>query len=152
MPFLIALIAIAVAAFFLWRKYTEAAAERAEAERKNLATFIRQDATPSATTVTTVDFPSLRMSIEVFYVDPPTYDPLPSEDMHVRRLEGGAWERKYTDEAFDLRRKWLQRRVEEMSEEAQEQLDELATEPRWLSLDDELSGSVESQYQRYVAQ
>ncbi len=62
-------------------------------------------------------------------------------------------DQKYTEEAFDLRRKWLQRRVEDGTlEGAQEKLDELGTEPRWLSVNDELSGSVESQYQRYVAQ
>src|SRR6478752_6712460 len=123
MPFLVALAVIALVAFYLWRKYTEAEAERAEIERRNLATFVQEDATSDATTVTTIDFPSMRMTIEVFYVDPPTHDPLPSEHMHVRRLADGTWEEEYTEEAFDLRRKWLQRRVEEGTlEGAQEKL------------------------------
>ena len=100
------------------------------------------------------DFPSMRMRMQFRFYDYGSQQP-PDTLYLLRRSDRGVWQAKMTEESYraELHRTEVQA-TERLgaSAFAKQHLAELQKGNRWVRLRDEMQGSLETAYQRYLRQ
>jgi len=100
-----------------------------------------------------LDFVEMLLMIRSLTAD--SHDDSPDK-YHVRRATSANWEMRATSDTFDRKVRELRERIANPSdlfgnsESDKEALRELSNSPKWQPIRDDLVGSIESQYQRFV--